>query len=156
MQTTIRFEQAVKKLYDSFHNDTLNPDSCTQCAVGNILDNQAYWRHFSDDNGSLQLNYVGLVHQNLGRKFNGYSPLELLQIEMAFLKACGYSLPFKQNKSRLNLKPNKDQLFNGLVAVVSELCRIDNLPNAMDCSALFDYEREIITKPKQDLIFANG
>ena len=63
---------------------------CKHCAVGNILDNMDIWKHLSNYHGSLELNYVGKVHQTLGRKFNGYSPLELLQIEATFLKACGY------------------------------------------------------------------
>ena len=74
MKTTTRFEHAIKKLYLAFHNGYLNPECCKQCAVGNILDNKDFWKHLSDDHGSLQLNYTGSVHQNLGRRFNGYSP----------------------------------------------------------------------------------
>lgn len=140
MKTTQRFEQAVAKLYQAFHQGTLNPESCTQCAVGNILDNKDFWKHLSDSHGSMKLNYVGLVNQNLGKRFNGYAPIELLQIEKAFLKACGYNLPLNFNRS-MNEKPNKDTLFKGLEAVVSQLCTFDNLPNMMDCSRLFHYER---------------
>jgi hypothetical protein len=139
METTKRFDQAITKLYNAFHNQTLNPESCTQCAVGNILDNKDFWKHLSDYHGSTQLNYVGLVNQNLGKKFNGYSPIELLQIEMEFLARCGYSLPLKNyNNSKKNI--SQDTLFLGLCGVVELLCQFDNLPNIMDCSKLFAYE----------------
>ncbi len=84
--TTKRFDEALKKLYVAFHNDTLNPEDCKQCAVGNILDNNDSWRHMTDLHGSNRLSYVGLVHQNLGRRFNGYSPIELLKIEASFFR----------------------------------------------------------------------
>lgn len=139
METTKRFDQAITKLYNAFHNQTLNPESCTQCAVGNILDNKDFWKHLSDYHGSTQLNYVGLVNQNLGKKFNGYSPIELLQIEMEFLTKCGYSLPLRNyNNPKENI--SQDTLFLGLCGVVELLCKFDNLPNIMDCSKLFAYE----------------
>lgn len=139
METTKRFDQAINKLYNAFHNNTLNPESCTQCAVGNILDNKDYWKHLSDYHGSMKLNYVGLVNQNFGKKFNGYSPLELLQIEMEFLTKCGYSLPLRHYKNpKKNISQNT--LFIGLCGVVELLCKLDNLPNMMDCSKLFAYQ----------------
>ena len=67
MKTPKRLENALVKLYEAFHNNTLNPEDCTACAVGNILDNHDSWKHLSDEHGSLQLSYVGRVHQNLGR-----------------------------------------------------------------------------------------
>lgn len=139
MNTTKRFDQAVQKLYNAFHNDKLNPESCTRCAVGNILDANDSWKHLSDYHGSLQLNYVGIVNQNLRRRFNGYTPLELLHIEMEFLKSCGYSVPLELNKN-LRKKISKDVLFRGLESVVSKLCEFDQIPNVMDCSKLFAYE----------------
>lgn len=152
MLTTLRFDQAVQKLYIAFHNNHLNPDVCAQCAVGNILDNQTFWRHFTDEHGLIKLNYVGLVHQNLGRKFNGYSPLELLKIESSFLKACGFKLPFSNHSKHNNFKPDKDQLFLGLVAVVEELCIIDHLPNLFNCDVLFDYNQNTHPKESQELV----
>lgn len=141
MKTTQRFDQAVTKLYHAFQKGTLHPESCTQCAVGNILDNKDSWKYLSDTHGSTELNYVGLVNQNLGKRFNGYSPIELLQIEMAFLRGCGYTLPLQLNKiSKKQL--NNDLLFKGLEAVVTQLCTFDKLPNLLDCSKLFDYERK--------------
>ena len=140
MKTTARFNQAIEKLYNAFHNNTLNPECCNQCAVGNILDNTDAWQHLSNFHGSTQLNYLGLVHQNLGRKFNGYSPIELLQIEATFLKACGYALPLHHTHKKPKRTP--ENLFNGLEAVVKLLCQFDNVPNVMDCSILFNFKPE--------------
>ena len=81
MKTPKRLEEAIIKLYKAFHNNTLDPEDCSACAVGNILDNYDSWKHLSNEHGSLQLNYIGTVHQKLERKFNGYSPSELLNIE---------------------------------------------------------------------------
>ena len=38
MKTTKRLEAALIKLYNAYHNNKLNPEDCTACAVGNILD----------------------------------------------------------------------------------------------------------------------
>ncbi|MBO3115824.1 Na(+)-translocating NADH-quinone reductase subunit F [Winogradskyella sp. DF17] len=144
--TTRRFDAAVKKLYEAFHNNTLNPDDCKHCAVGNILDCSDSWKHLTDRHGSVKLNYVGLVNENFGRRFNGYTPTELLQIEQAFLKGCGYT---GLNRGRL-IRPddisNKDILFNGLSQVVECLCQLDCIKNFMDCSSLFNF------KQKQELV----
>lgn len=139
MSNSFRFNNAVNKLYNAFHKKTLNPEDCKQCAVGNILDQKDFWQHLTDKHGTTKLNYLGLLHQNLGRKFNGYSPIELLHIESAFLKGCGYHFT---NRNRL-YKPdriNDNNLFSGLCEVVSELCRLDGVANVMDCSMLFAFE----------------
>ena len=149
MNTSQRFEIAIQKLYTAFHNNTLNPECCKQCAVGNILDNTDAWKHLSDDHGSFQLNYVGKVHQQFGRKFNGYSPTELLHIETEFLKGCGYSLPLRQNKMRPENPHDKDLLFSGLSAVISYLCELDNVSNVMDYSKLLNYESKKVSKNKK-------
>ena len=141
MNTSNRFDNAISKLYNAFHDKTLNPDDCKYCAVGNILDHKESWKHLTDKHGSVQLNYVGLVHQNLGRKFNGYSPIELLLIESAFLNGCGY---YTTTNNRLR-KPsiiNDDVLFNGLCAVVSMLCFLDDIKDLMDCTKLFSFNTQ--------------
>ena len=51
MQTPKRLEQALIKLYNAFHNNQLDPEDCTACAVGNILDNQDSWKHLSNEHG---------------------------------------------------------------------------------------------------------
>jgi len=146
MKATSRFDIAVEKLYNAFHNDTLHPECCNQCAVGNILDHKDFWKNFSDQHGSLQLNYLGKVHESLGRKFNGYFPSELLLIEYTFLHACGYQLPLHYKHKKPDDPKDKDILFNGLSAVVSLLCKLDNITDIMDCSSLFHYKKEAVPK----------
>ena len=142
MRTSVRFEQAIRKLYTAFHSNTLNPECCKQCAVGNILDNTDAWKNLSDYHGSLQLNYVGKVHETLGRKFKGYTPQEILKIEAAFLKGCGYQLPLHYaSKSEVNCK-DKEVLFQGLCSVVATLCKMDGMDNVMDYTRLFTVEKE--------------
>lgn len=132
MKTTKRLDDALNKLYAAFNNGTLNADCCNNCAVGNICDNTDSWKHLSDSPGSLQLNYIGRVHQSLGRKFHGYTPLELLKIEADFLQACGYKLPLNHKNSKPKNPASKEKLFNGLCAVVEYLCFLDGIGNVMD------------------------
>ena len=139
MDTSKRLEQAIRKLYIAFHNGTLHPECCKSCAVGNILDNKDSWKHLSDSHGSLQLNYVGLVNQNFGRKFNGYSPMELLQIETEFLKGCGYGLPLNRNNRKPKNPTDKEVLFQGLSSAIAFLCALDGVENVMDYSKLFEF-----------------
>ena len=142
MKTSVRLDLAIKKLYNAFHNNELHPECCRRCAVGNILDNKDSWKHLSDHHGAMELNYIGNVHQTLGRKFNGYTPLELLQIEAAFLKACGYQLPLHHKNKKPKNPTDKDTLFNGLTEVVTLLCKLDHIPNIMDYTKLFELENE--------------
>ncbi|CAH8283833.1 hypothetical protein EV196_103498 [Mariniflexile fucanivorans] len=142
MKTSIRLEQAVQKLYNAFYNNELHPECCKQCAVGNILDNSDSWKHLSDQHGALELNYLGNVHQSFGRKFNGYTPLELLHIEATFLRACGYQLPFHHKNKKPKNPTDKDVLFKGLTAVVTLLCSLDGIPNFMDYTKLFEFKNE--------------
>jgi hypothetical protein len=139
MTTSFRLEQAQKKLYVAFHNNTLHPECCRQCAVGNILDNREDWKYLTDHHGSMELNYIGKVHEVLGRKFNGYSPSELLKIEAVFLKACGYRLPLIHSNKNPNNITDKDVLFNGLNEVITFLCELDGVKNIMDYTQLFDF-----------------
>lgn len=148
MKTSPRLESALNKLYTAFHNDLLNPECCKQCAVGNILDNTDSWKHLSDAHGDLKLNYVGKVHQTLGRKFNGYSPLELLQIEHTLLNACGYKLPLHYKNNKPILPTDKTILFKGLCAVIGYLCALDGVSNVMDYTKLFEFEND---KPKYNM-----
>ncbi|CAM3331035.1 Na(+)-translocating NADH-quinone reductase subunit F [Aequorivita lipolytica] len=143
MKTTKRLDAALEKLYNAFHNDTLNPECCNHCAVGNICNNTDSWKYLSDDHGSLQLNYVGIIHQNLGRRFYGYSPLELLNIEAEFLKGCGYILPLNFRNAKPKHPTSKETLFNGLCGAVALLCSLDGVQNVMDYYPLFQKETEV-------------
>lgn len=140
MKLTKRLESALIKLYNAYHNNLLNPEDCCACAVGNILDNHDSWKHLTEGHGSLKLSYVGRVHENLGRKFNGYSPTEILQIEKVFLEACGFKTPLcHYNKKPIN-PTSKEVLFEGLSAVVALLCNFDAIENVMDFSKIFEQE----------------
>jgi len=137
-----RFNSAIEKLYKAFHYGLLNPECCNHCAVGNICDNTDSWKHLTDVHGSTTLNYVGLVNENFGRRFYGYTPAELLGIEAAFLKGCGYSLPLTSKSKRPKDFRNKDSLFNGLCSAVAYLCILEGVPDIMDYSSMFDFEPE--------------
>ncbi len=139
MPSSIRFQTAVEKLYKAFHSDHLHPECYQQCAVGNICDQRDFWRHFTDDHGSNELNYVGRVHQLLGRTYQGYTPQELIEIEAAFLEGCGYSLPLRfQSKNNIN-PHDKNVHFEGLCAAIQKLCELDKMKDPFDISTLFDY-----------------
>ncbi|MBT8257658.1 MAG: Na(+)-translocating NADH-quinone reductase subunit F [Bacteroidia bacterium] len=138
MRTTSRFDQAIQKLYTAFNNSTLHPECACHCAVGNICDNKDFWKSFSDDHGSLKLNYVGKVNEAFGKRFHGYTPFELLQIERAFLKGCGYGLPFRHSGVRPSDPTDKWIQFNGLTEAIEYLCKLDGIANVMDYSRLFE------------------
>lgn len=142
MKTPYRLEQAVIKLYKAFHENQLDPECCFHCAVGNILDHTEAWKHFSDRHGALQLNYIGLVNQNLGRTFNGYSPLELLHIEAIFLQGCGYSLPLSRTGKRPKNRKDKELLFNALCETVAYLCALEGIANIMDYTRFFEFDNQ--------------
>lgn len=139
MKTTSRFEAALQKLYTAFHNNTLNPECCTQCAVGSILGGSDIWKHLSDHHGSFQLNYVGKIHEMLGRRFSGYLPSELLRIENAFLQGCGYQLPLRYSHFKPSSPKDKELLFDGLCATFAVLCKLDGIENTMNLSNHFYY-----------------
>lgn len=137
-----RLQKALDHLYTAFHGGTLNPECCKQCAVGNILNQTDTWKHFSDEHGSLKLNYIGLVNQNLGKTFNGYTPLELLHIEATFLKACGFEIPLHHANKKPKKPRNKAVLFEGLSAVIELLCELDQVPNVLNIKKLFEIEKD--------------
>lgn len=147
MKTSKRFDRAIKKLYTAFHENTLNPECCYQCAVGNICDNTDTWKYLTEAHGSNTLSELGRLNERFGRRVFGYRPSELLRIETAFLEACGYEVPFQKSKNEI---PSKDVLFDGLVAAVAVLCDIENIPRVMDCDRLFDYSK---TKPQEETAF---
>lgn len=132
-----RFDKAIVKLYEAFHGNNLEPECACQCAVGTISDGKDQWKHFSDDHGSLRLNYVGRVHETLGRRINGYLPSELLKIEAAFLQGCGYSLPLRHNGLKPENSSDKNIQFQGLESVIKVLCQLEGKSNMMDYTQLF-------------------
>jgi len=133
-----RLEHALQKLYSAYNNDTLHPEDACRCAVGNILNETDSWKHFSDDHGSLQLNYVGKVNELVGKKFQGYTPSEILQIEFAFLQGCGYSLPLKYNGFKPNNPKDRNILFDGLCNAIQVLCKLDGVTNCLEITESFE------------------
>lgn len=140
MKTSKRFDRAIEKLYNAFHQDTLNPECCKQCAVGNICDNTDTWRLLTEAHGSTTLSYLGRLNEAFGRRVFGFTPTELLQIETVFLEACGYELPFTRQSYKPQMPLSKDTLFKGLTAAVGFLCELEGIEDVMDCSKLFDFE----------------
>ncbi|WP_435579100.1 Na(+)-translocating NADH-quinone reductase subunit F [Gilvibacter sp.] len=128
MQTPTRFDKALNALYEGFYNGQLHPEDSCRCAVGTLCNGWSAWKHFSDQHGSLDLNYVGKVHEGIGRRYCGYQPSELLRIEAAFLKGCGYDLPLDHRSKRPQDPADPKVIYQGLLAAISELCRLDRIP----------------------------
>ena len=141
MQSQNRFDRALNSLYEGFYNGDLHPEDACRCAVGTLCDGWSAWKHFSDSHGSLKLNYVGRVHEGIGRRYFGYLPSELLKIEAAFLAGCGYHLPLDHRALRPDNPNDPDVLYKGLLAAIKELCalegREDILPHTSALEQVF-------------------
>ncbi len=140
---TQRFTNAITKLYDAFHNGTLHPECACQCAVGNICDNNDAWKHLSDDHGSLNLNYIGIVNEKLGKRLYGYKPSELLRIEQAFLQGCGYQLPLKHNHFKPSNPEDRNLQFEGLCGAIIIMCKLEGINDITDYTKLFENEDQL-------------
>lgn len=145
MNISARLDAAVHKLYAAFSNGGLNPECCKQCAVGTILDNTDAWKHLSDEHGATSLNYIGKVHQAIGRKFNGYSPLELLRIEQAFLRGCGYQLPFHHKNFKPNRSKDNSYLFDGLCATLTMLYKMEGITDNLEINKVLHPDRQSVS-----------
>lgn len=148
MKTTKRFEAAVSKLYTAFHNGTLNSNDCTMCAVGNICNKNPIWSFLVSHHGSGIVNNnksnAGLIIAEMAIKHTGYSPEEIVTIEKVFLEGTDFS-----NKAYLPLFiETKEEQFQGLCDVIEYLCKLDNIPNVMDYTKLFEIEND---EPKYQL-----
>lgn len=148
MKTTLRFENAVSKLYRAFHADELSAWDCTACAVGNICNNSGSWSHIRMLNDDLLISYP--LKKNWAPdtesvvESTGYSAQELIKIELVFLKAIG-----AQSDGI-----DKDDQFKGLCAVVKYLCNLDGIPNIMDFTSLFETENDTPKRQLQE-VFSN-
>jgi hypothetical protein len=146
MKTTKRFENSVMKLYKAFHEGTLNAWDCSACAVGNICNNNwqwAYVRILKSDNSCVEFvidknNKSYEIAVDIIKK-SDYSVDEIIKIESLFLSC------FKQGR---NDGKEKELQFLGLCAVVEYLAELDNIPNPMDYTKLFETENN---KPKYQL-----
>ena len=120
-----RLSEAITKLYAAYDTGNLHPECSCTCAVGTILDGRKDWTHLQTSHGSLQLSRLGLLHQNLNRKFNGYTPHELMQIETVFLEGCGYELPLNYKFHRPSKNEINSKLFLALDRTIDFLYALD-------------------------------
>lgn len=131
MKTTERFDNAVTKLYNAFHKGELNAYSPCACAVGNMLDNTSFIGGYYPGAGLREV-------KSIENKDIGYSGIELYHVERIFIKC---------HIGQINLTLVEKQ-FKGLCAVVEYLFELDNIPNVMDYTKLFETEND---EPKYEL-----
>lgn len=143
MKLPIRLENAITKLYTTFHNNKLNSCNCSACAVGTMLDSYSGWSKLivTDVDSVLKLIRRRTINQNIfdpNIYKSGYSVSELAEVELRFL-----------NNAFIGQKgETKETQFKGLCAVVEYLCELDNIPNVMDYTKLFETENN---EPKYKL-----
>lgn len=143
MKLPIRLENAITKLYTAFHEGVLDALDCKMCAVGNICGGENW--------DTIPLFARNTIFNISGREWftkeeidegmkeikrSGYSVEEMVKVELIFLNACE------------RLRGTKEQQFKGLCAVVEYLCELDNIPNVMDYTKLFETENN---EPKYQL-----
>lgn len=135
METTKRFESAVTKLYKAFHDGNLSAFNCAKCAVGSMCNGEWEWANVREITTGCNL-----IHTPNNNEYNlaisiisktGYSPLEIIQIEEVFLKHFDHGNGF-----------DKESQFKGLCAVIEYLCELDNIPNIMGYTSLFETEND--------------
>lgn len=148
MNLPIRLENAITKLYTAFHEGTLDAmDSCG-CAVGNMCDNTDDWTYSYNSNtgySSTELrNIEKLFMHGLKPNTDQFDPESFVHCPKEYLEIdiLGWD-PFKV---RTGL--NNDLVFLALCAVVEYLCELDNIPNVMDYTKLFETDND---KPKYQL-----
>ena len=135
-----RFTDAVTKLYNAFHKGKLSQSDCKYCAVGNICDGNDSWAGVVGVGSVFAREKTASFFEDL--KHNevtlntGYSLFELSSIESFFMNAA--------------LTDSKEYQFKGLCAVIEYLCELDNIPNIMDFTSLFETEND---KPIKQLQF---
>ena len=153
MKTTKRFENAVTKLYRAFHNNELDHTSCSACAVGNIVGNSLWANHTGFVCGyeldfmyelktKRESHYKEVLQEVITAEKvclnTGYSVDELIRVERLFMDCFDGSCSQEQSE------------FNGLCEVVKYLCELDNIPNVMDYTLLFETKDN---KPAKELAF---
>lgn len=132
MKTTERFDKAVTKLYNAFHNRTLDAFRCASCAVGQLLESSEW------GGGHDFINEKYRPLEVFCKNNSGYSEEELYFVEKLFMES---------HLCKNSISENEKQ-FNGLCAVIKYLCELDNIPNVMDYTKLFETE---YNKPKYQL-----
>lgn len=133
MKTTKRFDNAVTKLYNAFHNGELNWSDCRKCVIGVLCNGDRRWHQVLNSGNVYLKNYTGELKQLIDR--TGYNTSDLAKIEQLFLT---YATGVGQTEDN----------YKGLCAVVEYLCELDNIPNVMDYTKLFETENY---RPKYEL-----
>ena len=146
MKTTKRFDRAVIKLYNAFHNGTLNAMDCEECAVGNICDNSDEWA--INDKFDLNNKWNNRPIPKHIEISTGYSKKELETIETLFVYGVKNGYQYKHKHEGANERKDKEIQFKGLCAVVEYLCELDGIKNVLDYTKLFETEND---KPKYQL-----
>ena len=147
-ELTKRFTDAVTKLYTAFHNNELNKMYCEQCAVGSIVGSSS-WADLLPKYGSLNIARCDdtfykkhepnrIINSIQSVKKTGYSINELEKVENVFM--------YSHNSCQ-----GKDGQFIGLCAVIEYLCKLDNIPNILDYTSLFEFNKD--NEPKKELVF---
>lgn len=126
MKHSERFTNAVTKLYNAFHNGTLDFGYCAHCAVGSIVGH-------SDWHMNCPMNVWKGVFKEIDKCYinnnnSGYSLKELYEVEKRFILAF-------DNYTQID---NKEKQFKGLCAVIEYLCQLEGIPNVMDYTKLFE------------------
>ncbi len=161
---TQRFEKAYNALYNAFMNDTLASGICTACAVGNIVadamgskvrrssilsfhcdvDND-WWKHLFVTTPSGQaifrLKDNGMVKKYRKRIFDltGYKWNELAQVEKAFEN----NTKIKRNDyDEYTEQEIMEDQFNGLMAVMDVLIKLDEVAEGQNYKDTFKKKRE--------------
>ena len=146
MKTTERFDNAVSKLYTAFWNGTLNAMDCKACACGNICNNSRDWvKDYKSDSGYSPdelLNIEQIFMHGYREDIRGYIN-HPLSIDLKYLNRDGIGWDAKKVNSE-----NKDLVFLAMTSVVEYLCELDDIPNVMDYTKLFESENN---EPKYQL-----
>ncbi len=138
MKKPERFNKALSKLIKAFFNDDLKKESCSHCAVGNICNNDDAWSVvflcIPDEGQNIYLEYYKGYPKSVIDK-TGYSLYQLAKVEKAF--EFNTKIPFNRYRFHTKDEIMKDQ-FNGLMAVVDVLCKIERL-DSEEYKKAFEY-----------------
>lgn len=161
---TQRFEKAYNALYNAFMNDTLASGTCAACAVGNIvadamggkveklntvefdcdIDNE-WWNHLfitsSNEQIISKLKDDSNVKHFRQKIFNltGYKWNELAKVEYAF--EVNTKIKHGRYDEHTEQEIMEDQ-FNGLMAVMDVLIKLDEVTEGQKYKDTFKKKRE--------------
>jgi hypothetical protein len=162
MKTPERFNRAINALVDSFFNDTLAKGNCAACAIGNIVaagyndkvirkegkkntyhcksPNNRWSSLFATADNIQDIDKSKLadecVLENI--KVTGYLWEDLAKIEKAFENNTEIH---NLNYEKYTKKEIMEDQYNGLVAAIDVLCRIEGL-DSITYKDLFKFDEE--------------